>query len=64
MADHIGELGAVRLAKAMWWMLARMAGWQEEVSSLEPEVKTDEDIFLINGANHIILNSPLSILME
>lgn len=25
--DHIGEIGAVRLAKAMWWMLARMAGW-------------------------------------
>jgi uncharacterized repeat protein (TIGR01451 family) len=25
--DHIGERGALRLAKAMWWMLARMAGW-------------------------------------
>jgi hypothetical protein len=25
--DHIGERGAVRLAKAMWWMLARIAGW-------------------------------------
>jgi len=24
---HIGEAGALRLAKAMWWMLARMAGW-------------------------------------
>jgi hypothetical protein len=24
---HIGSVGAVRLAKAMWWMLARMAGW-------------------------------------
>jgi hypothetical protein len=24
---HIGMNGAVRLAKAMWWMLARMAGW-------------------------------------
>lgn len=26
--DHIGERGALRLAKAMWWMLARMAGWE------------------------------------
>lgn len=26
-SDHIGEVGAVRLAKAMWWMLARIAGW-------------------------------------
>ena len=26
--DHIGELGTIRLAKAMWWMLARIAGWE------------------------------------
>ncbi len=25
--DHIGQVGAVRLAKAMWWMLARISGW-------------------------------------
>ena len=25
--DHIGEVGALRLGKAMWWMLARIAGW-------------------------------------
>jgi len=24
---HIGSVGALRLAKAMWWMLARIAGW-------------------------------------
>lgn len=24
---HMGTTGAIRLAKAMWWMLARMAGW-------------------------------------
>jgi hypothetical protein len=24
---HIGSVGGIRLAKAMWWMLARMAGW-------------------------------------
>jgi hypothetical protein len=24
---HIGEQGALRLAKALWWMLARLAGW-------------------------------------
>lgn len=27
---HIGTTGAIRLAKAMWWMLARMAGWDGE----------------------------------
>lgn len=26
-AYHFGETGAVRVAKAMWWMLARLAGW-------------------------------------
>ena len=25
--DHIGERGALRLGKAIWWMLARMNGW-------------------------------------
>ena len=25
--DHIGQRGAVRLAKAVWWLLARQAGW-------------------------------------
>ena len=24
---HIGEAGVIRIAKAMWWMLARIAGW-------------------------------------
>lgn len=27
---HIGSAGAVRLAKAIWWMLARIAGWDGE----------------------------------
>ena len=25
--DHIGQVGALRLAKAQWWLLARIAGW-------------------------------------
>jgi hypothetical protein len=28
--DHIGEVGALRIGKAMWWMLARIAGWNGE----------------------------------
>jgi len=28
--DHIGEVGALRLAKAMWVMLALIAGWDGE----------------------------------
>ncbi len=27
MVGHIGEAGALRLGKALWWMLARISGW-------------------------------------
>jgi len=33
---HIGMDGALRLAKAMWWMLARMAGWNGSSTSQIP----------------------------
>jgi len=39
--DHIGEVGALRLAKAMWWMLARIAGWEGNGSSTG-QIGTDE----------------------
>lgn len=25
--DHTGQVGTLRIAKAMWWLLARIAGW-------------------------------------
>lgn len=28
--DHIGQRGALRLAKALWWMLARLSGWDPQ----------------------------------
>lgn len=30
---HIGATGCIRLAKAMWWMLARLAGWDDGSST-------------------------------
>lgn len=30
---HIGTVGAIRVAKAMWWLLARMAGWDGKIVS-------------------------------
>lgn len=37
-SSHISAAGALRLAKAMWWMLARIAGWDGNVTVYsEPE---------------------------
>jgi len=32
--DHIGPRGALRLGKALWWMLARIAGWDGTLADM------------------------------
>ena len=36
---HMGPESGIRLAKAMWWMLARIAGWDggEDSTPVDPE---------------------------
>jgi uncharacterized protein YjdB len=46
--DHIGEVGALRLAKAMWWMLARMAGWDGKVQVENISINTEADSLVIS----------------
>jgi hypothetical protein len=40
---HIGPVGRLRLAKAMWWMLARMAGWDGNIT-VYSEVEIDSTL--------------------
>lgn len=55
--DHIGQRGALRLGKALWWMLARMAGWDGNTLGMippvvEPDIKIQpnpvSDIMVVN----------------
>ena len=59
--DHIGEVGALRLAKAMWWMLARIAGWDGGTTDIGPEAHDDIDLFkysMFPGELHINILNP------
>lgn len=64
---HIDSPGTLRLAKAMWWMLARMAGWdgnvtvysEEEVDSTATDILTftladQTGAATINATNHTV----------
>jgi uncharacterized protein YjdB len=51
---HISEAGAIRLAKAMWWMLARMAGWDGVTNNIYVsgiKVRGDGGSTVINADN-------------
>ena len=48
---HIGERGSVRLAKALWWLLARMAGWD----GISTEIKQTDN----NSASIRIYPNPV-----
>jgi hypothetical protein len=62
--DHIGEVGALRLAKAMWWMLARIAGWEGSggpTGKIETD-KADSSVHLFIGNDYIRIEVQESLL--
>lgn len=60
---HFGSNGALRIGKAMWWLLARMAGWDGKAEGQQPDPETDILSFTltqqtgpatINTTNHTV----------
>jgi hypothetical protein len=49
---HIGAVGALRLGKALWWLLARMAGWDGNPESHISVTITDNGADGLNFGNH------------
>jgi hypothetical protein len=41
---HINDDGCLRLAKSMWWLLARMAGWNNTSASIDDSQVINEQI--------------------
>lgn len=42
---HIGSAGAIRLAKAQWWLLARLAGWDGGTTAVN-ELEADDQTLI------------------
>jgi hypothetical protein len=44
---HIADAGAIRLAKAQWWLLARLAGWGGGITSAGPSRAGEEALQVV-----------------
>jgi len=61
---HISEEGTVRLAKAMWWMLARIAGWDGNASTpVDPPTATGKGKFGRSGGKTLMYNGKRMIIV-
>ncbi len=54
--DHIGERGALRLGKAMWVLLARLAGWSGQTSNDDEPPSTPQNLVASITQNGVSLS--------
>ncbi len=55
---HISNSGAIRLAKALWWMLARIAGWDGGVTEVDDTLPDDEDVLTELRGDELVVYLP------
>ncbi|MCT4588708.1 MAG: T9SS type A sorting domain-containing protein [Carboxylicivirga sp.] len=55
---HIDQEGAIRLAKAMWWFLARIAGWDGGSTSINDQERQNYKTYQVNNQLFIELETP------
>ncbi|MBN1416832.1 MAG: fibronectin type III domain-containing protein, partial [Bacteroidales bacterium] len=53
---HISPVGALRLAKAMWWMLARIAGWDGNIGGEDTTPPSVPSGLTLNSASETSIN--------
>lgn len=56
---HISQAGAIRIAKAQWWMLARIAGWDGGITAITaiPEKDKKPEFKIVQLPDKIIIES-------
>ena len=67
--DHIGEVGALRVGKALWWIMARKAGWDGHTTTATASTSSIPSSpssypYTLGGSNPLRLNGKTLIIRQ